>query len=349
LKIKRAWVAGAMTLAIAITGFFLWADHSSAKKPGPLSPPETIEVMAQPIVFDRDKPAETRFGKLEWLGTLALSSPSRNFGGYSGLVLDKTGTALLAISDKGTWLSARLTYRGGKIVKLSEAKIGSLPGKGNRTLSGKYYSDSESIVMARSGSVTGNAYISFERRHRIDVYPVTKNGFASPTRSLKLPARAKSVESNKGIEAIAVLRAGPLKGAVLAFTENTLDSRGNHIGWLIGGPEPGMITLRQHGGLSITDLASLPGGDIIVLERRFRFSEGVKMRLRRIKLEDIKAGATLDGEVLLEADNLLEIDNMEGLTVHRDARGRSILTLISDNNFNRIFQRTLLMQFAIVE
>jgi hypothetical protein len=66
-------------------------------------------------------------------------------------------------------------------------------------------------------------------------------------------------------------------------------------------------------------------------------------------LEDIKAGATLDGEVLLEADNLLEIDNMEGLTVHRDARGRSILTLISDNNFNRIFQRTLLMQFAIVE
>ncbi|MHA1164314.1 MAG: hypothetical protein ACTSP0_01880, partial [Alphaproteobacteria bacterium] len=83
MKIKRAWVVGAMTLTIIITGFFLWADHSSAKKPGPLSPPQTIEIMAQPIVFDRDKPGETRFGKLEWLGTLALSSPSRNFGGYS--------------------------------------------------------------------------------------------------------------------------------------------------------------------------------------------------------------------------------------------------------------------------
>jgi hypothetical protein len=203
--------------------------------------------------------------------------------------------------------------------------------------------------MARQGSLTGNAYISFERRHRIDVYPITKNGFASPTRSLKLPARAKSIENNKGIEAIAILRAGPLKGAVLAFTENTLDSRGNLIGWLIGGPQPGMITLRQRGGLSITDLASLPGGDIIVLERCFRFSEGVKMRLRRIALSDVRAGATLDGEVLLEADSLLEIDNMEGLAVHRDAQGRTILTLISDNNYNRIFQRTLLMQFAIVE
>ena len=44
-----------------------------------------------------------------------------------------------------------------------------------------------------------------------------------------------------------------------------------------------------------------------------------------------------------------EIDNMEGLAVHRNAQGRTILTLISDDNFNRRFQRTLLMQFALVE
>ena len=349
MNITRAWMTGAITLVAAGAGLFLWANHTSAKKPDPFKPPQKIEIMAQPIAFDRDKPRVTRFGKLEWLGTLALSSTSKNFGGYSGLVLDKTGTALLAISDKGTWLSARLSYRDGKIVKLNEAKIGSLPGRGNKPLASKYYSDSESIVMAHRGSVTGTAYVSFERRHRIDVYPVTRTGFASPKRSLKLPARTKSIESNKGIEAIAILRTGPLKGAVLAFTEDTLDSQDNHIGWLIGGPAPGMVTLRQHGGLSITDLASLPGGDIIVLERRFRFSEGVKMRLRRIALSDVRAGATLDGEVLLEADSLQEIDNMEGLTVHRDARGRTILTLISDNNFNRIFQRTLLMQFALVE
>ena len=145
------------------------------------------------------------------------------------------------------------------------------------------------------------------------------------------------------------MRAGPLKGALLSFTEEYTDAQGNHIGWLIGGPDPGMVTLKRRDGFSITDMASLPGGDIVVLERRFRFSDGVKMRLRRVALSDIRAGASLDGEVLLEADNLREIDNMEGLSVHRDAQGRTILTLISDNNFRPALQRTLLMQFALIQ
>ena len=63
----------------------------------------------------------------------------------------------------------------------------------------------------------------------------------------------------------------------------------------------------------------------------------------------MKAGALLDGEALIEVNSLQEIDNMEGLTVHRGVRGRAILTIISDNNFNSTFQRTLLMQFALVE
>jgi hypothetical protein len=205
------------------------------------------------------------------------------------------------------------------------------------------------MVMKQPGSVTGTAYISFERKHRIAVYPVTKNGFGTPRRHLALPASARSVDQNKGIEGITILRAGPLKGTLLAFTEEYLDDQGDHVGWLIGGPKPGMVTFKRRGGFAITDLASLPDGDVIVLERRFRFSEGVKMRLRRIRAKDIKAGAKLDGDVLLKTDDLREIDNMEALTVHRDGQGRNILTLLSDNNFNTRFQRTLLMQFAIVE
>ncbi|MFQ5625816.1 MAG: esterase-like activity of phytase family protein, partial [Methyloligellaceae bacterium] len=135
----------------------------------------------------------------------------------------------------------------------------------------------------------------------------------------------------------------------LAFTEETLDAQGNHIGWLIGGPAPGPVALKRYGGFSLTDTASLANGDVIILERRFRLTEGVKMRLRRVKAGQLRPGAVLGGEVLLETDNLREIDNMEGLAIHRDAQGRDILTLISDDNFNRTFQRTLLMQFALVE
>ena len=58
-------------------------------------------------------------------------------------------------------------------------------------------------------------------------------------------------------------------------------------------------------------------------------------------------GALLDGEVLLEAGNGFAIDNMEGIAVHSSPDGEPVITLISDDNFNRGLQRTLLLQFAL--
>jgi hypothetical protein len=41
-----------------------------------------------------------------------------------------------------------------------------------------------------------------------------------------------------------------------------------------------------------------------------------------------------------------EIDNMEGLALHTGPRGETIITMISDDNFNHVMQRTVLLQFA---
>jgi hypothetical protein len=49
----------------------------------------------------------------------------------------------------------------------------------------------------------------------------------------------------------------------------------------------------------------------------------------------------------MEADLGYQIDNMEGLAMHRNAQGETILTLVSDDNFSPV-QRTLLLQFALV-
>jgi hypothetical protein len=38
---------------------------------------------------------------------------------------------------------------------------------------------------------------------------------------------------------------------------------------------------------------------------------------------------------------------MEGLAVHAGAGGAVIVTMISDDNFNRDLQRTLLLQFTL--
>ena len=85
-----------------------------------------------------------------------------------------------------------------------------------------------------------------------------------------------------------------------------------------------------------------------MLERRFSWARGVAMRIRSVPLAAIKPGALVDGPELIFADMGHQIDNMEGLSVHRDADGALVLTLISDDNFSPL-QRTLLLQFTLVE
>ena len=59
-------------------------------------------------------------------------------------------------------------------------------------------------------------------------------------------------------------------------------------------------------------------------------------------------GAVVDGPTIFDADLGYEIDNMEGLDVHRTGDGELVLTMISDDNFSML-QRTLLLQFTLVE
>ena len=60
----------------------------------------------------------------------------------------------------------------------------------------------------------------------------------------------------------------------------------------------------------------------------------------------MQPGALVDGPMLIEADLGYQIDNMEGLSVHRGADGELVLTLVSDDNFS-LLQRTLLLQFTL--
>jgi hypothetical protein len=42
-----------------------------------------------------------------------------------------------------------------------------------------------------------------------------------------------------------------------------------------------------------------------------------------------------------------QIDNLEGLSVHRSSNGEVVLTMVSDDNFS-LLQRTILLQFALI-
>jgi hypothetical protein len=155
------------------------------------------------------------------------------------------------------------------------------------------------------------------------------------------------MKSNKGLEAIATVRAGPNRGALVAFAEHLPDAAGDHTGWLWVKGKPVEIHLTNPGDYDVTDAAGLPDGGLLVLERRFRWSEGVKSRLRLIRRDELNPTVRIDAETIFEANLNQEIDNMEGLAVHAGAGGEIIVTMISDDNFNHLLQRTLLLQFAI--
>ena len=120
-------------------------------------------------------------------------------------------------------------------------------------------------------------------------------------------------------------------------------------------PQPATM---QH-GVRITTIASglehpwsvalLPDGDLLLLERSFNgLFPG--MSLRRFPIAELKPGAVIKPvpifETTLPRDN---IDNMEGLAVHVTASGETRITIISDDNYNRAIQNTILLQFALKE
>jgi len=309
--------------------------------------PERIKITATKVDFDDDHPNRTQFGKLIFRRGLALYSNSPDFGGYSALAIDRSGRHLIAISDDGTWLRATLDYDGRYLKGLSDAVIGPLLDAQGKPYATPTERDSEAFTLINGNLEHGEAYIAFERDHRIQHYPFDGNRFGpAGARVLPLPAGSEKMPANSGFEAIADLHYGPDKGALLAFAERLQAKNGNLRGWLIGGPHPGPIYIADFGGFSITDVTQLPDGDIILLERRFRYSEGVKMRLRRIRASELKPGAVIRGEILLQADDRYSIDNMEAIGASKDARGQTILTIMADDNFSPL-QRNLILQFVL--
>ena len=309
-----------------------------------LTPPTIVT----PVIFDPSSPRRLKFGALEWRGGIEISSEAKRFGGFSGLVLDKSGTRLIAVADTGWWLTARLHYDAkGWLSGFDHARMAPLLNRYGRRLKGKWRSDSESVIRLGGSGKQLRLAVSFERKHRILVYQFGANGFAARGRKVRSSRVLHNLRSNKGIEALGRFAAGsPQKGALIAISERTLDEAGNNRAWLLRQDRTASLSVRRRDDYDITDAAVLPGGDLLILERKFRLLSGPAFRIRRIAATGIRAGAVLDGDVLIEADYSTTIDNMEGLALHRAANGELRLTLISDDNYS-ILQHTLLLQFAL--
>lgn len=301
-----------------------------------------ISVSARPISgFQLGNREQRRFGALQFRGGLVLSSGHPRFGGFSGLARLNEGRDLVSVTDRGYWLTARVASQGGKPVGLDDAAMAAVLGFSGRPLANGGLYDLESLCIA-----DGVAYVGIERQHQIVRFDWAGQGVEARARPVLVPAEVKRLPRNRGLEAIGVVPSGPLRGALVAISERSGKEDEPTLGAILGGPSPGLFKVARHDGYDITDLAFLPSGDMLLLERWYRPLRGVGMRIRRIAGRDIRPGALVDGPRLIEADLGYEIDNMEGLSVHLE-NGRTVLTLISDDNFSFI-QRTLLLEFELL-
>ena len=322
--------------------------HAGSKPDITKLTPQKISLKARAVAFKRGGSGQKIFGSLIFKNGYSLSSPSPFWGGLSGMAISKKGKKLALVSDAGFWAMLDLSYKDKRLDAPKEALVGPLLSKKGKVLKRSKDRDAEAITLLNSDKFFGKALISFEDNHRIGRFTIGKKGINSAPHYLKLPSITRRLRGNAGLEAMAVLRGGKYKGALVAITQSKKDKNGNFIGWIVrkGKIRKIRFTPPPLDKYRITDAVSLANGDLLLLERRYKFLT-VNIRVRYVKQSELLGKRPIRGRIVLEANNHDHVvDNMEGISAHTNKKGETIITLLSDDNFNG-FQQTLLMQFAL--
>lgn len=337
---RERWLVGGALIAALAFGTYALAEAISYP-----AAQESIVVDSSPIVaFDNRDQTRVRFGALLFRGGLVLKSRARGFGGISALRMESDGSHFIAVTDNGAWLRGRIVYEGDKPAGIADAEMAPLLGTDGTPLAARGWFDSESLT-----EMDGKLYVGIERVEQIVRFDYGKDGLKARGQPIEVPVDFKSFKFNKSLECLASPPKGsPLAGKLIVITEESLDQAGNLRSFIFYPDHVERFTVKRSDGFDVSDCTVLPPGDLLLLERKYSRAQGVAIRIRRVPLASIDDGRLVDGTTLMTADMAYQIDNMEGLGLHRDAQGRVVLTLISDDNFS-MFQRTLLLQFTLVE
>jgi hypothetical protein len=289
--------------------------------------------------------SEKRFGALEFVGGLEMTSGSSDFGGLSAFRYLDSGKKFLGVTDTGFWYAGTMQRDGkGRPVSIANFRLTPIQSDQGVPVEGKWNSDAEGM------SVSGDTItVSFERIHRIEEHKLDVENFASTPNNIPLPIPREELRNNRGIETIAFAPASSrLHGARVAVTEKSLNRAGDMFAAVLEGPQEGIFFVKRLDDFDISDGDFLPNGDLLLLERRFSMASGVVLRIRRIAAGIIRPGATVDGPFILLADMRDQIDNMEGLDIWQADDGSTRLSLVSDDNHS-IVQRNLYLEFRLAE
>jgi hypothetical protein len=259
-----------------------------------------------------------RIGALEPVGAVTLAANQPGFGGFSALALHR-GRAIL-LTDGG--MVVRLRIANGLVRTLSTATLDDGPGTGWN----KESRDTESMTI---DPATGRTWIGYERVNAIWRYaPGLDHGEAWVA-----PAAMRHWGVNSGAESLVRLR----DGRFLALREGGLRQVGARPAVLFDGDPTAAATIAHRlrylppPGYAPSDAAVLPGGDVLVLNRRWRPPLHFDALLVRIAAARIRAGALLQGQLVARFGRTLGGENPEGLAIARE-HGATAVWLVTDND-----------------
>lgn len=304
-----------------------------------------ITVEAHQIPKFKVRSSEQRFGELEYVGGMEITSPDRILGGISALRLVENGNRFVGVMDTGHLFTGQFERDAdGRLSGVTAFVVAPMLDARGNVIGDRWKSDAEGLAL--NGD---EAYVSFERQHRIDRYRLKDLPNAVPIARTRHLIPDHEFRNNRGMEALTIGPTGsPLSGSLVVVSERSLDKKGDIFAAIVNGPEKGVFFVRRHAPYDVTDGDFLPDGDLLLLERRFSLAGGIGMRVRRIAGADIAAGKTVDGDVLMEADFGYQIDNMESLDVFEAADGSTHILLASDDNHS-LLQRSIILEFRLVE
>lgn len=238
---------------------------------------------------------------------------------------------MLALSDTASVFRFRLPHRPGtlplRIERLSRGP-GSGLGKGDR--------DIEAIAAAG-----GKLWALYEGRN--EVWRYRGEGWRA-----EAAAKMRGLSRRRGPEAMVRLADG--RFLVVADDRPAADGT---VPLLLFAGDPALaatpvlrLRCRPPAGYRPSDAALLPDGRLLLLHRRWTARHGWEALLTVAGLGRLGAAAPLEGRVVAAFTGAAAADNLEALSVTREG-DRTILWIASDDNFNPLLQRTLLLKFAL--
>ncbi len=252
------------------------------------------------------------------------------FGGFSAIEVSDDGSQMVALSDRGFWVIGDLVRKNGVISEVENVQMSRVLSQDGGFAKHTGWRDSEGLAQLEDGSFV----VSFEAEHRLEAFPMP----GALPQNMPWPTNLGAMPLNGGFEALAVDDSGVL----FAMPETAIGVEDEiQVFALDTGKWTRAFTLPRNKQFQPVGADFGPDGRLYVLERGFN---GLGFRTR-VRSFDISNGIAGDEKVLFNK-GIGRHDNLEGISVWRDAAGLIRLTMISDDNF-RFLQQTEIVEYVL--